>query len=140
VGIAVTRARAVLGERQVVLEIPAGLPRATLDFTLIEQAIFHILENAGKYTPPETTVTISVELVADGIGLKIADDGPGLAAEDTERIFAKFYRGKTASSSSGTGLGLAICRGFIEAHHGTIAARNRPDCRGAIFTIFLPLR
>ena len=52
VGIAVTRASAVLAGRQVVLDIPAGLPRPALDFTLIEQAIFHILENARKYTPP----------------------------------------------------------------------------------------
>jgi two-component system sensor histidine kinase KdpD len=122
-----------------VLDIPAELPCPTLDFTLIEQAIFHILENAGKYTPPEATVTITGKSVADGVALTIADDGPGLAAEDVERIFTKFYRGQAATGSSGTGLGLAICRGFIEAHGGTITANNRPDRRGAIFTIVLPV-
>jgi two-component system sensor histidine kinase KdpD len=140
VGIAVARARAVLGSRQVVLDIPEGLPRPMLDFTLIEQAIFHVLENAGKHTPIEASVTISAELVGGGVCLKIADDGPGIAVEDTERIFAKFYRGQAATGSRGTGLGLAICRGFIEAHAGTITAKNRPGCRGAILTIFLPLR
>jgi two-component system sensor histidine kinase KdpD len=139
VGSALVRAHHVLGPREVVVDIAAGLPRPRIDAVLMEQAIFHVLENAGKYTPLGSTVTITAEPVEHAIALKIADDGPGFPAEDNDRIFTKFYRASNATQCSGTGLGLAICRGFIEAHGGTIAAANRPDRGGALFTIVLPV-
>lgn len=139
VGSVLARARPLLASRRVVVEIPAGLPRPAIDVALMEQAIFHVVENVGKYTPPNSTVTITAEPLAGGVALKIADEGPGFPSEDSERIFAKFYRASTVGESSGTGLGLAICRGFIEAHGGTITARNRTDRSGALFTILLPL-
>jgi two-component system, OmpR family, sensor histidine kinase KdpD len=71
--------------------------------------------------------------------LTIADTGPGFPADESERIFDKFHRVPAARNHhQGTGLGLAICRGFIEAHGGTITATNRVDRSGAIFTIMLP--
>jgi two-component system sensor histidine kinase KdpD len=136
---AVNRARNVLEPRRVAVAVPPSFPFPRVDFVLIEQAIFHILENAGKYSPPDTAVTITAEAHANGITLKIADEGPGFSAEDGERIFTKFYRVRTATGIAGTGLGLAICRGFIEAHGGTITATNRADRSGALFTIELPL-
>jgi two-component system sensor histidine kinase KdpD len=136
---ALMRARDVVAPRQVVADVPSALPPASVDFALIEQAIFHVLENAGKYTPPDTIVTITAETVANGVAITIADDGPGFPAQDSERIFTKFYRARSATGASGTGLGLAICRGFIEAHGGTITATNRTDRSGALFTIVLPL-
>jgi two-component system sensor histidine kinase KdpD len=139
VGSALVRAHHVLGPREVVADIAAGLPFPRVDAVLMEQAIFHVLENAGKYTPPGSTVTITAEQVEHAIALKIADDGPGFPAEDSDRIFTKFYRASNATRSSGTGLGLAICRGFIEAHGGAITATNRPDRSGALFTIVLPV-
>ena len=139
VDMALVRARHVLEPRTVVAEIPPRLRRPRIDFVLIEQAIFHVLENAGKYTPANSTVTITAEGVQDGVAIKITDDGPGFPAEDSEKIFSKFYRARAAKSSAGTGLGLAICRGFIEAHGGTITASNRPDRGGALFRIVLPL-
>jgi two-component system sensor histidine kinase KdpD len=135
---ALVRARYVLEPRQVVVDVPPDLPRPSVDFVLIEQAVFHVLENAGKYTPPDTAVTITAERVPAGVAIIIADEGPGFPAEDSERIFAKFYRASAAEGSSGTGLGLAICRGFIEAHGGTIVATNHTDRSGARFTIVLP--
>jgi two-component system sensor histidine kinase KdpD len=139
-GSALVRARPLLGSRRIVVDIPPGLPQPELDFALIEQAIFNLLENAGKYTPADATITIAAELLAGRIALKIGDDGPGFPAGDSERIFTKFYRASAAEGNIGTGLGLAICRGFIEAHGGTITARNRTDPSGALFTISLPLR
>jgi two-component system, OmpR family, sensor histidine kinase KdpD len=138
VGSALVRARNVLEPRRIVADIPADLPHISVDFVLIEQAVFHVLENAGKYTPPDTTVTITAGAENGGIALKIADEGPGFPAEDSERLFTKFFRSRYTSDSAGTGLGLAICRGFIEAHGGTISAMNRDDGSGALFTIGLP--
>jgi two-component system sensor histidine kinase KdpD len=72
--------------------------------------------------------------------LQIADEGDGIPKDELEHIFDKFYRvQKTDQVRPGTGLGLAISRGFVEAMHGTIMAANRPDRRGAVFTIRLPI-
>lgn len=107
---------------------------------LIEQAIFNILENAGKYTPSDAVVTITAEPLANGIALHISDNGPGFNDEDRERIFEKFYRHSSSIGDriAGMGLGLAICRGFVEAHGGNVTAANRPG-GGAVFTTVLPV-
>jgi two-component system sensor histidine kinase KdpD len=139
VGSALGRARGILAPRRIVVEIAAALPWPELDFALMEQVVYNLLDNATKYTLPDATVTISAELVATGIALRIADSGPGIPAEDCEQIFSKFYRGTSLSGgTNGTGLGLTICRGFVEAHGGTITAKNRPG-GGAVFTIVLPV-
>jgi len=136
---ALARARPLLAPRNIAIDIPPGLPDVPVDFALVEQALFHILENAGKYTPPTATIRVTGEADARGVVIRIADDGPGLPPGDVDRVFTKFYRAPSAMRSAGTGLGLAICRGFIEAHGGTIAAANRKDGTGAVFSIFLPL-
>lgn len=140
---ALVRAHSVLGSRQVAVDVPASLPPLHVDTVLIEQALFHILENAAKYTPPDTLVTIdAAPAPRGGVTLRIADEGPGFPSADGERIFGKFYRANPRGHVGGTGLGLAICRGFIEAHGGTITAANRAANRagrsGAVFTITLP--
>ena len=72
--------------------------------------------------------------------LQILDEGDGIPPADLERIFDKFYRVQKGDQvRAGTGLGLAISRGFVEAMHGTIAAGNRSDRSGAVFTIRLPI-
>jgi two-component system, OmpR family, sensor histidine kinase KdpD len=72
--------------------------------------------------------------------VQVADEGGGIPPADIERIFDKFYRAQAADRRrAGTGLGLAICRGFVEAMGGTIAAGNRADRAGAVFTITVPV-
>jgi two-component system sensor histidine kinase KdpD len=72
--------------------------------------------------------------------LRVLDEGSGIPSSELEHIFDKFYRAQKADQvRAGTGLGLAISRGFVEAMHGTIVAANRPDRRGAMFTINLPI-
>ena len=72
--------------------------------------------------------------------LQVLDEGDGIPPADLERIFDKFYRVQKGDQvRAGTGLGLAISRGFVEAMHGTIAAGNRSDRSGAVFTIRLPI-
>jgi two-component system, OmpR family, sensor histidine kinase KdpD len=111
-----------------------------VDAVLFEQVLFNLLDNAGKYAPPQTTVRIQGWRDQDGVRLQVLDEGEGIAPEDLERIFDKFYRAqKRDRVRAGTGLGLAISRGFVEAMGGTIAAANRTDRTGAVFTIGLPI-
>jgi len=137
IGSALVRARPLLMPRRIVVEVTPNLPQVPVDPALLEQAMFHILENASKYTPESAVITVTGTPEPGGVSITIADDGPGLPADDTQRVFTKFYRAPSATRSSGTGLGLAICRGFIEAHGGTITATNRSG-GGAVFSIFLP--
>src|SRR5262249_14674517 len=97
------------------------------------------LDNAAKYAPPGSTVTIAAHRTAAAVLLEVADEGPGIPDGELESVFEKFYRVKGGDRRRvGTGLGLAVCRGFVEALGGTIHAGNRTDGRGAIFTIESP--
>jgi two-component system sensor histidine kinase KdpD len=140
VGSALVRTGRILSRHHVELELAPDLPMLELDPVLFEQALFNLLDNAGKYAPPETTVRIQAWREADAVCLRVLDEGDGIAAQDLEHIFDKFYRAqKTDQVRAGTGLGLAISRGFVEAMHGTIVAANRTDRSGAAFTIRLPI-
>jgi two-component system sensor histidine kinase KdpD len=139
VGSALQRAKTVLAEHKIKLELDAELPMAQGDPVLLEQVLFNILDNASKYSSAGTTITLTAHRDDDRVTLQIADEGPGLPNDAYERVFDKFYRVHAADSQrAGTGLGLAICRGFVEAMGGTITAANRTDGTGAIFTIVLP--
>jgi two-component system, OmpR family, sensor histidine kinase KdpD len=140
VGTALNRAGKMLVNHAVELQISADLPLLAVDPVLLEQILFNLLDNASKYAPPRTTVRIHSWREADKVVLEILDEGSGIPAGELERIFDKFYRVKKGDYvRAGTGLGLAICRGFVEALHGTISARNRSDGPGAAFTITLPV-
>ncbi len=140
VGSAVRRARKLLGERRIKIDIPDELPMVRLDFVLFENVLFNLLDNAAKYSPPASMVCMRASRSYQRIALEIADEGSGIPPDDLERIFDKFYRLKAADRQrAGTGLGLAICRGFVEAQGGAIRAGNRSDRSGAVFTITLPV-
>jgi two-component system sensor histidine kinase KdpD len=139
IGSAVRHARTVIEPRHVAIDMPPDLPMPALDFVLFEQALFNLLDNAAKYTPPSSTISVAVRHVADRVTIEIADEGPGIPPADLERIFDKFYRVRSSDHQrAGTGLGLVVSRGFIEAQGGRIVAGNRNDCSGAVFTITLP--
>jgi two-component system sensor histidine kinase KdpD len=109
-----------------------------MDFTLIAQVLVNILENAVKYSPADSIIEVSAELLDEKIRIKIADRGVGIPPEDLTRIFDKFYRVQRPENVSGTGLGLSISKGIVEVHHGTIYANIRAG-GGTIITIELPL-
>ncbi|HTP78253.1 MAG TPA: sensor histidine kinase KdpD [Rhizomicrobium sp.] len=139
IGSALQRATAVLAKHPIQLNLDAGLPMARGDPVLLEQVLFNILDNAAKYTPAGTSISLAARRDGERISLQIADEGPGLPEDARERVFDKFYRVHAADTQrAGTGLGLAICRGFVEAMGGTITAANRGDGPGAVFTIILP--
>jgi two-component system sensor histidine kinase KdpD len=138
VGSALRRVSRLLGGHEVVTELDDELPLLMLDFTLTEQVIVNLLENAARYTPAGTRLEIAGRLTDGSVLLEVCDEGPGLDPADVGRIFDKFYRGRGGDTSGGTGLGLAVCRGFVEAMGGTISAAVREDRPGSVFRILFP--
>lgn len=140
VATALERTSKLLSQHRVDLDLAADLPMLELDPVLFEQVLVNVLDNAAKYAPPGTTLRITSWQEGDKVKLEIADEGSGIPRDELERIFDKFYRVQKGDQvRAGTGLGLAISRGFVEAMGGSIAAANRQDRSGAIFTITLPV-
>jgi two-component system, OmpR family, sensor histidine kinase KdpD len=140
VGSALRRAGKILVRHKVSLELAADLPMLELDAVLFEQVLFNLLDNAAKYAPPDTTISIRGLREKDSMVLQILDEGEGIPPAELESVFDKFYRAQKGDHvRPGTGLGLAISRGFVEAMHGTISAANRSDRSGAVLTIRLPI-
>jgi len=139
IGSALRRARKILADHRTQVALQPDLPMLDVDEVLFEQVLFNLLDNAGKYAPAGSLVTVRAWRDNGRIGVQVLDEGPGIPQTDLERIFDKFYRGGSADRRrAGTGLGLAICRGFVEAMNGTIVASNRTDRSGAAFTIKVP--
>jgi two-component system sensor histidine kinase KdpD len=138
VGVALAQLEARLKNRHITVDISAGLPLVPLDMVLLAQALVNLLDNVLKYAPADTAIEIKGGVSGQEARLEISDYGPGIPEEDLERVFDKFYRAPRPESIGGTGLGLSICRGIVEAHHGRIWAKNRPQ-GGAVITIALPL-
>ncbi len=134
------RVRGLLGERTVEVDVPAGLPAVAVDAAQLERVIANLVENAAKYAPPGSRITIRGASVDGFLELRVEDEGAGIPPEQLEQIFEKFFRGQKSEHSGipGTGLGLAICRGIVRAHGGRIWAENRTE-GGARFVVALPL-
>jgi two-component system sensor histidine kinase KdpD len=140
VGSVLERASKILARHQVEVDLAKDLPMVEIDPVLFEQVLFNLLDNASKYATAGTTIRIRSWRERDSVGLQVLDEGDGIPPGDLEHIFDKFYRARKADQvRAGTGLGLAISRGFVEAMRGTIAAANRTDRSGAVFTIALPV-
>jgi two-component system sensor histidine kinase KdpD len=137
VGAALHRLRRQLSERQVQTDIPAELPMVAIDNVLVEQVFINLIENALKYTPPDTAIEIAAYQGESVIEVEVRDSGPGFNPGDEDRVFDKFFRDRT-DNVRGAGLGLAICRAIVEAHGGTIRAQNRRG-GGAIIHFSIPM-
>ncbi len=131
--------RRELAGRKVRVSIPAEFPLIHVDGVLLEQVFINLLENATRYTPAGSELTLAARVGDTAVEIEVGDEGPGLPAGDEGRIFDKFYRGKRESPDGrrGVGLGLAICKAVLQVHGGSIAASNRPG-GGASFTLSLP--
>ena len=138
VGSALKTVRSIVANHQIGVNFPEGLPLLKFDAVLIERVFSNLLENAAKYTPPGSKISIGAAYDgSDYVDVWIEDNGPGLPVGKEEEIFNKFERGRKESITPGVGLGLAICRAILEAHDGSIRAEN---CRngGARFVFSLP--
>ncbi|WP_084090730.1 sensor histidine kinase [Andreprevotia lacus] len=141
VGSAARALRQVLGTHQLKIHLPADLPMLEFDQVLIERVLVNLLENAGKYTPAGSTISVAARQTGEVVEVCISDDGPGLPPGRAEQLFAKFARGEVESATPGVGLGLAICRTIVEAHGGRIWAQNIDHAgrvAGAAFIFTLP--
>jgi two-component system sensor histidine kinase KdpD len=133
---ATTRLEKQLSGRSVGVDVPPDIPLVSVDPVLVEQVFVNLLENAAKYTPASTPIDIRARLDGAAVVIEVMDRGPGLAPGIERRVFEKFYRAG-GSARSGVGLGLAIVKGIVDAHGGSISARNR-DGGGTVFRVELP--
>jgi len=137
---ALRRATRILEQHRVEVDLPPDLPMLEADPPLLEQALFNLLDNAGKYAPKGSLIRIGARREGERVTIAVEDEGEGIPPEQLERIFDKFHRVQEGDKRpAGTGLGLAICRGFVEAMGGEVKAANRSDRSGARFTIELPV-
>jgi signal transduction histidine kinase len=98
----------------------------------VARIVGNLVTNAIKYTPPDTTVTVSLAVAADAVEITVADDGPGIPADKRDAIFEKFQRG-AQTGHGGLGLGLYICRALAKAHGGSVSYAPA-ERGGSIFT------
>ena len=140
---AVQGARVVDGEREITLSVRSGSAFiVTGDEVRLRQVIGNLVNNALRHTPAGTPVEVIVRsgMLGDSPAavLEVVDSGPGMPAEQAERVFERFYRADPARSRGGTGLGLAIVAGLVEAHGGSVSVDTAPG-EGATFRVLLPL-
>lgn len=141
---AAERLRSQADDAGVRLEVaPAATPLAVqVDRDRVAQVVTNLVGNALRATPPGGQVTISCRREGDWGLIEVADTGEGLAAEDLDRVFERFYRvpgRRQAAHDTGSGIGLTIARGIVRAHGGELVARSDGSGRGASFIARVPL-
>ena len=135
-----SKARRLARHHRIRVDIDPELPLLRADAVLLEQMFFNLLDNACKYAPAGSTVTVWARRMPTVVAIEVCDQGPGIPEEDREKVFDMFYRTQTGDAhGAGTGLGLAICRGIIEAHGGTIRIDSGLHGTGTCVVMRLPL-
>jgi len=139
IGAALRRADAILRGRVIDVELPPNdLLAGRFDLTHALRALVNLLENASKYSPAASPITIRARQEGDRLRISVLDRGPGVPDEERERIFEPFYRpATTAPDVRGTGLGLSIARGLAVAQGGAVEFEPRAG-GGSVFTLVLP--
>ncbi|HEY5851502.1 MAG TPA: sensor histidine kinase KdpD [Lysobacter sp.] len=140
IGSAVTRLQRYEPAASVDISIEPGLRPIWVHPALVEQALFNVLENAAKFSPPGVAISIRAQTAGDDqLRIDVGDRGPGIPEDERKRIFDMFYSVERGDRGrQGTGLGLAICQGMIGAHGGSVEALPGPDGRGTTIRITLP--
>ncbi len=140
VEVALRQTRQGLAQHRLVLNLPAELPLARGDAVLLQQALVNILENAAKYSQPDSVIEVAAAAGLHHVELLVRDQGRGVTAEQARRIFDQFYRASEGGGEpSGSGLGLTISRAFVEACEGRIVAESMGPGQGMVFRVQLPL-
>jgi two-component system, OmpR family, sensor histidine kinase KdpD len=137
--------RTVLGEmrsqlegRPLELRLAGGVPEVFADRELIRLALRHLVDNALRYSPPGSALSIYTAQRAGRVAVSVADQGPGIPPHEQARIFDKFYRSPHSRQHvTGSGMGLAISKEILEAHGGNVSVESQP-ARGSVFTLSLP--
>ncbi len=138
IGSVLARMRPSLKDRNVRTLLRPDLPAVALDPTQIDQVLTNVIENAVRFSPAGGTIVISASRWESFVEIRIADDGPGIPAEEREQVFQEFYRRDRGDGRGGTGLGLAIAKAIVQAHGGRIWAEGSP-AGGALIALRLPV-
>ena len=129
----------VLQSHTVELSIAERLPLVPMDRERITEVLLHLLDNAAKYSPPDSVIQTTAEVTGNEVITSVADHGPGIDELEQEMIFEKFYRGRNQRMAiQGTGMGLAIAKAIVELHGGKISVTSQPG-HGSVFHFSLPL-
>jgi len=121
---------------RVAVSVPDDTPPVLVDAVQVRQILGNLIDNALKFSPASTPVTVRVTRTRKEVIVRVIDQGRGLPENELEHVFEPFYRGAPAQDQTGTGLGLAIARGFAEANGGRLWAESRPG-QGACFALAL---
>jgi len=136
---ALDKSKAILGRHPISLSLPENLPMVKIDPGRISEVVTQLLENAAKYSSPESTIYIAGELQDRMVMISIADRGPGIDDFEQTLIFDKFYRGRNQRLQvQGTGMGLAIAKAIVDAHGGEIGVTSQSG-HGSVFYFTLPV-
>ncbi|MGZ4430694.1 MAG: sensor histidine kinase [Gaiellales bacterium] len=119
------------------VSLPSDIPPVVVDAVQAQRILVNLIDNALKFSPPGSPVTVRVTHTRKEVIIRVIDQGRGVPESELERVFEPFYRGAPAQDQTGTGLGLAIARGFAEANGGRLWAESRPG-QGACFALALP--
>ena len=120
------------------LDVDPDPPRVVADRSKMQQALANLIVNAIRYAPHGTPILVAAHRKGDALRIEVRDHGPGIATEDRQRIFDKFFRGQNADGTPGSGLGLAIARSLVTLHGGTLEYEENPG-GGSAFVTVLPL-
>lgn len=141
VGSAATRLRRYQPDVVLSLHVDEGLAPIWVHPALVEQALFNIMENAARFSPPGAAIDVSAQLDEGELVIDVTDRGPGIPADERSRIFDMFYTVERGDRGrKGTGLGLTIAQGMVGAHGGSVEAFPGPDGSGTRIRIRLPLQ
>jgi two-component system phosphate regulon sensor histidine kinase PhoR len=138
--IQISEVRAAEKHINIVLNCPDGF-QAQINPPLLEEAMVNLIDNAVKYSPPETTVKVEAEEAGEKVLIRVRDQGRGIAMEHLPRLFERFYRVDPSRSRKvgGTGLGLAIVKHIAQAHDGWVTVDSTLG-QGSVFTLHLPVQ
>lgn len=132
---ALRRTESLAANHQIKLKVSSNLPPISVDAKAIAEVLYNLIDNAVKYSPPQSAITIAAKQIEDFIEISVEDEGKPIPVEERSKIFQKFYRAD--KTKKGFGMGLAIVRGIIESHGGKIW--TEAGAEGNRFAFELPI-
>jgi two-component system sensor histidine kinase KdpD len=136
---ALNDAASALRKHKIDMNVPADLPGLRVDPAILRRVLVLLVDNAARQSPPGSTISVHAGRDRTAVRLQVLDEGDGISPADIPGVFNQFSLPCTDEEKYRGGMNLAVCRGYIESMGGTIAASNRTDGGGSVFTITFPL-
>jgi two-component system sensor histidine kinase CiaH len=131
------RFHALIDERKINVQTSVHAETVAGDRDSLVELVAILLDNAIKYSPPESTIKLSSEPISHAVKISVADQGVGMKASDIPHIFDRFYRADRSRSAEGYGLGLSIAKRIVDLHRGIMSVSSTPG-KGSTFKVKLP--